>query len=368
MNEAIAVALRPLKSGLATNIIDRATEFWRWWTAEILDMLPPPVSEFIARRNSKLFIEPEFGDLHVRYGRCADDHSLLRVPHGTQEQVEDIPAGVRETILLLNPDQILVTTVELPAATEENLREVLAFEMDKYTPFTASRVYFDYNVLRRDRELELLTVELVAAPRESIDQLIDEVSQRGFNIDVVTSRGRDGSNLRDVNLLPVDKRQRRSFLASNTDKALAGVCALLLVVAIALPIQQKVNEIERLRPSVEEVQATAHEGAELRRELENMAQTSRFLAEKKKSSVMTVQVIDEISRILPDHTSLVRLSVTTSSIEMQGQSSSSADLIELIDSSPLFESARFTSPVQQIANSSVDRFNLSADLEGMESE
>lgn len=366
MNDTIALALRPLKSGLAASVTDRLAEFWVWWTAEILDMLPPWISDFITRRNYKLFVEPEFGDLHVRYGRSADDHSLLRVSPGMQERVEELPATVQETILLLNPDQVLVTTVELPSATEENLREVLAFEMDKYTPFPASRVYFDFVVLKRDRELELITVEIVAAPRESVDKLIDDVSQRGFQIDVVTSRGRDGSNLRSVNLLPDDKRQRRSLLVSNTDKTLAAICALLLLLSIVLPIQQKLNEIEQLRPSVEEAQATAHEGAELRRELESMAQTSRFLAEKKKSSVLAVQIIDEISRILPDHTSLGRLSVSSSSIEIQGQSTSSADLIELIDSSPLFESARFTSPVQQIASTNMDRFHLSANLEGMD--
>ena len=37
----------------------------------------------------------------------------------------------------LGPDEVLVRRVTMPAATEENLRQVLAFEMDRLTPFKA---------------------------------------------------------------------------------------------------------------------------------------------------------------------------------------------------------------------------------------
>ena len=57
-----------------------------------------------------------------------------------------------EVILCLPADKVLTRTLTLPLATEENLREVLAFQMDRQTPFTVEQVYYDYGVVARGRK------------------------------------------------------------------------------------------------------------------------------------------------------------------------------------------------------------------------
>ena len=91
-----------------------------------------------------------------------------------------------------------------------------------------------------------------------------------------------------------------------------------------------------------------------------MAAASQFLVEKKASDVMIVEVIDEISRILPDHTWIARLDVSGTELQIQGQSSASSSLIKIIESSPWFENARFASPVVQIAGTDNDRVHIVA--------
>ena len=43
----------------------------------------------------------------------------------------------------------------MPAATEENLPQVLSFEMDRLTPFRSDEVYFDHRVVGRDRAIAI---------------------------------------------------------------------------------------------------------------------------------------------------------------------------------------------------------------------
>ena len=125
---------------------------------------------------------------------------------------------------------------------------------------------------------------------------------------------------------------------------------------------QKNAAIHELEAAVQVAAAAAREGNQLRRDLEKMADASRFLATKKQSTVLVVQIIDELSRILPDHTWLNRLDVSAAEIQLQGQSSSSSSLISIIEASDRFVNARFRSPVVQIASTNVDRFQLSADI------
>ena len=93
-----------------------------------------------------------------------------------------------------------------------------------------------------------------------------------------------------------------------------------------------------------------------------MADASRFLVEKKAAMTLTVELVDEISRILPDHTWVSRVDMSDGELQLQGQSLASASLIATIESSPSFENARFRSPVVQIAGTERERFHLSADI------
>ncbi len=54
--------------------------------------------------------------------------------------------------LLLPESVVLQTHVTMPLAAEANLRQALAYEMDRHTPFSAEEVFFGWHNLSRDRE------------------------------------------------------------------------------------------------------------------------------------------------------------------------------------------------------------------------
>ena len=53
-------------------------------------------------------------------------------------------------VVALPPSQVLRKTLVLPAAVEENLRQALAYDLDRHTPFQAEELYFDAVVVGRD--------------------------------------------------------------------------------------------------------------------------------------------------------------------------------------------------------------------------
>jgi general secretion pathway protein L len=365
MNIDVARSLQPLRVRYVAPLTRRFEGFWSWWTGELRAMLPQSVREVIAGRKQNLFVEPHGDTLHVRMGAAEDNREILRLPPGEPDAANaNIPRDVREAILLLPSDKVLTKALQLPLAAEENLREVLAFEMDQHTPFRASKVYYDFVVTDRSSSKQTMTVEIVFSPRAAMDELVESVSRHGIRVDIVTSRASDGAILRAVNLLPPERRRSRRKTIHRLNLALAATCVLLLAVAIMLPILQKNTAIRSLESQLEVAAAAAREGNNLRGDLKKMADASRFLAAKKQSDVLIVQVIDEISRIFPDDTWISRLDILTTEIQLQGQSSSSSSLIAIIESSDLFENARFRSPVVQIASTNVDRFHVSADVKG----
>jgi len=178
--------------------------------------------------------------------------------------------------------------------------------------------------------------------------------------DIVTCRRRDNANLQPVNLLPQEKRRAKRLDVKSLNLALTVLLAVLVVAAITIPIVQKNRAIETLEAQVQAAAAEAREGAALRQDLEKMAEASQFLVAKKASDVMIVELIDEVSRILPDHTWIARLDLSGSELQIQGQSAASSSLIRIIESSPWFENVRFASPVVQIAGTDNDRVHIVA--------
>ena len=363
MNVDVRRSLHPLRIRYAAPLLSRVREFWTWWSGEIVQILPESLRDAIAQRQQRLFIETDGQALQLSLGSWGSRQEAGQVPMtASTDEREKLPRDTQQTIVLMPEGKVLTRPLTLPLAAEENLREVLSFEMDQHTPFQADKVYYDFVVTGRDTERQELLVDLVYSPKTEVDAVLDALDGYGVAPDVVTARSRDGNNLRSINLVPEDRRRDRKLTVHRLNLALAALCAVLLVTAIGLPILQKNRVLAELEADIQTAAAEAREGNQLRRDLEKMADASRFLVDKKQSGLLAVQVIDEISRILPDHTWAGRLNVSQSGIQLQGQSTASASLIELVEASPMFENARFGSPVVQVPGTESDRFFLTADI------
>lgn len=339
------------------------TIFWSWWSAEIYDVLPAILRETIDRWRQCLFLAVDGQDLRLYVGSWQKMREVAKNSRepGTAPGCE-LPVDVRDTILLVPLDRVITRQVSLPASAEGNLRERLARELDQWTPSGEADVYFDYRVIGRDIEREELHVELVYSPRREIDRYMTAVLERGIDVNVITTRGLYSPEAKIANLLPPGMRPTRPPGALRVSPVHALATGLLLAIAIAVPVMQKNSAIAEVAERARVTEEQAAEGDRLRRGLERMAATSRFLVEKKESSVMAVQLIDEVSRILPDDTWISNLEISETRLRLEGESGASASLIGIIDASPLFERAQFKSPVVHVAGRDADRFVLSADV------
>ncbi len=336
--------------------------FWDWWRAELAAMLPPGIRYAVLPRIQRLQLELDGPALVLSRGSVEAMQEVERFDlAGTDTTTVSRPEGVSEIVLCLPQDKVLTKALTLPLAAEENLREVLAFEMSRQTPFRAEQVYYDHVLLTRDSKKATLSLELVLAPRRVLDELLASLDRFGFHPDVVTTRDDSGQQLLAVNLLPGQYRKPRPVMARRINAALAFLTVLLLIAAVSLPLWHKRQLIRALEPEVQAAVAQAGEVRRLQEEVELLQAGARFLVEKKQSRLLTLQIINEVTRILPDDTWVNQLQIKGSEVQLQGESTAVAALIPLIESSPILQNARFRSPITQVARSDAERFHLSAD-------
>lgn len=79
-------------------------------------------------------------------------------------------------------EAVILRYVELPLVVKENLKDSLGYELEKYIPFSADEIYFDYQVIAEDKEKGKLRLLLIAAKKESVDPYVSTASQIGVGI------------------------------------------------------------------------------------------------------------------------------------------------------------------------------------------
>ena len=76
----------------------------------------------------------------------------------------------RTTVVVALPlRQVLRKELVLPAAVEQNLRQTLAYDLDRHTPFRPDQVYFDAVVSGRDATKKTIRVDWTAALKTVVD-------------------------------------------------------------------------------------------------------------------------------------------------------------------------------------------------------
>ena len=80
----------------------------------------------------------------------------------------------------LSRDRVAIKQVDLPLEVEENLDQVVQFQVNKLEPSEDVKVCFDYLVLDRDEKSKSITLQIILASREAVDEVIALLGDLGL--------------------------------------------------------------------------------------------------------------------------------------------------------------------------------------------
>jgi general secretion pathway protein L len=264
----------------------------------------------------------------------------------------------RRMVLRISAAHALTRVLTLPLAAEKNLRQVVGFELDRLTPFSANQVYYDVTVLERQPQQRRLRVELTVLPRAAADPALTPLRQRGLLPDVLDLVGsRPG-----LNLLPPEQRPRRNGWSRRLSAVAMLISLLLVAVAIVLPIWRQHQQVREVLSQIAQIRQAANEALALRDQLDQVMAAAQLLAQKKQAVPSMLELLQELTAILPDDTWVERLQINGDNAQLIGQSAKASALIGIIEASKLFHSAGFQSPVNTDPRSGKERFVLGAKI------
>jgi general secretion pathway protein L len=364
MANAFEQNIQQLRSRVQTGPVGH---FFRWWLGELKQAMPAAWQARLqhARRRVTLELGAEQLTVGIDENRCVsrlEGYPLAQDPKLQQQQIDDL---LRRNDLLEAPRHLLIdqSTVlskelKLPVAAESNLAQVLAFEMDRQTPFKASGVYFDWKIVDRISATSQLLLQLFVVPRAEVDRAVESLSKRGLKlagVDVV-----DGGSSQGLNLLPADRRERRTNPRSRLNMILGLACLVLIAAVMAQSLYLRSHQVVELEEAIAAVQGEARKVMSIRKQIEDTGEAAGFLATRRAASPLAIELLADVTRLLPDDTYLDRLVIAPDGVQMQGKSQNAQQLIERVNTSQLLGEAAFRGSTRLDARTGLEIFELNA--------
>jgi len=262
------------------------------------------------------------------------------------------------SVLRLPPGTFLERTITLPLAAESGLENVVAFEMDRYTPFTADQVHWAVAVRSRDRAQGRLQAVMSVVQKSRVANVLAALREVGFNPGALEADGPGGS-LRRIGLGGHDSRR---IARQRRVTALAwGICAALALAAVAVPFLDQGRAADAVEQRIAELQPLVAQAEVLRHRLAARAAGSDAVAGQQALVGDALQAISALTQILPDNTFLTTLVLHQRRLDIDGQSANAAQLIASLSSDPIIRNAAFSAPVTRSENG-VDLFSIRAEV------
>ncbi len=310
-------------------------------------------------------------------------YSLIRNSHSNTPRVKQVavhegadPAEIckalrkgEEVVISVDLERCLVRQVKLPQSAMGKIGAILDLDLARLTPFAPGDVFsgwINHGPFGADSNLN---IDHVIIRKDIIAGAIEAVRNRGAKPTGIFVR--DGTGPALPLALAIDGSPfRASLMKLWTRLTAASFSALVLgaatFAAVVLVRQSQILEsIEAQNVSIEK------DAAEVRGRLEHIkAKSSEILSlQARKSGTATrLEIIEELSRALPDDAFLSGVSMDSNRLVVDGSAKSPEPLISLLETSAVFQNVSFVSPVFRNPGEEKSHFSIRLELEALSHE
>jgi len=284
--------------------------------------------------------------------------------------VSSAAPGKPRVVVSVAQHDILRKRIVMPAAVEENLRQVLAYDLDRHTPFKAEELYFDARVVERQPARSTVTVDLAAARRASVDPALKHVAAWGADVAAVVPAPPENAAESRLNLLPPELRTSRSLLRRWQFWVPVLLLAAMALAAIAIPLWQKRVYALELAAEADQARTRAAVSETLRAQLNARVADYNYALDRKYTFPGALAIVDTVSKVLPDDTWLTQFELKTIAkgkemqreLSLRGETSNAGRLVQLFEESEMFMQAAQRGPTTKIQPGPGEIFDLGAQL------
>jgi general secretion pathway protein L len=314
------------------------SRFFEWWLAELAATLPHGwrMSLFSPKAQLRVRLGQRAATLLFSEGReflpldTLDTSGPVEDRYVVQELKESLArAGIAAgtAVIELADSKFVALQLKLPIAARDHLEDVLRTEMDRYTPFSHEQVYFDYRLGPTNPDGKTLTVDVMLAPRQPIDEWVARLDKLGLQVTRVEPAFKDARSHAPINLAPRERIRRDRRKRAVHVAFAASFATALLILGAWLPVGLRMERLEAAEARLTQIRSTANELAQIKQEYAALKTAGERILQEGQERPPVIILWAELTRLIPDDTWLEQLSRRGDSLHVVGYSENASSLI-----------------------------------------
>lgn len=343
-------------------------ELCAWWIGQLSDCIPKRWRRAAASTQDCLAITPAgpvgsaFTTISVSTWTRNRETRLGEFQIG-ESDLAGVPNPSRSPVVLrLTDTDVLCKTITLPLAAERDLVQVLAFEMDRETPFAVDEVVWGYRVVGRDKQRGQLTLRLRLISRTCLAPLLEALAAAGIPVTKVEMAGGTDDGL----VLPLDTNAARPIRRRGAQllrPVSVGVCIALLLFVSAAPFVRQTRDIARLDREIAGARSAAEQAGGLRHDIDRLQGAGDVVKKERTAAGDPLAALAALTAALPDDTYLTELQQQEHKVTFGGRSATASRLIGAIAKSNELRNPVFIAPVTRMEATHQEVFSIGAETQ-----
>jgi hypothetical protein len=344
-------------------------QFFAWWLHELREIGSDLLSRIAPRLAARAYVrfESSSGSVVSHQGRGRTEmFGFNRTAEGQwPSDLDDHPQremlrGMR-AVIVLPRDDVLIQELVLPDSVERDLEQTVRLLLERHLPVATDAVYLDRRIVSRSREQRRITVRLLIARCDRVDQLRDVVTTWGLRPIRIGFADTDGGV--SGNFIP-RRIRREQFQFSPLERRLAIAAAVLVIGVSGLIGGQWIYERVQIGREAE----TAGELAASARSLGERLQRETAAADALISTIKqpdALEVLAALTTRVPADAWTYQLEVDApatqpADVRISGFAPTATIMIDQLEQAPEFESVRLANAMSAGIGSGKDRVQIVA--------
>ena len=356
---------------LSKNIDFDLKRFFLWWGRELSFWIPERLKQVLSDKTGYVFLHVTAEKIKFSSLIAGQSKTIVELAFNEQgltqaQKLLEENEGVKNAhlILRLDSEQAIKKIIYLPAAAKENIKKVISFEIDKYTPFNNDQVYFALKLLGKEENGQI-KVLLVVTPREVLDAIYLQLNSAEIYpdiVDYVEEANNFTEDLEIYNLLPEWERPVKNKIVQTLTGLFSFILIVLTVAVLVFPVWHEAQNVDTLRQQIKQLKNETEFVQSRQLEIDQIVDETDQLNKVKENTPVLLEIINTLSHSIKDDTWMTHLQFKQGRLQLQGQSPTAEALIGVLEASPLFSNVRFVSPLTKDKRTGLERFQISINV------
>lgn len=347
--------------------------FFEWWTTELKGLVPEQYRHNLFPDCNEVLISQSQDDQEIHMWQLSEGNM---VPLTLDDSVKDkewwhklnhyVASSDQETkvTFMVDESEALSRQVAMPVVVMNDIESVLSFELDKYLPFKADEVAYDFRKGEVEEGSEKFPVLLTAVRKARLNEIIEHTENKGIQLSAVDVNVGSATEPQamGVNLLPKEMRKKKDWTSLKWHAGLSLVALLMLAFVMYTSIQNKEQKIMSLEAQVDELKNDARRAKRIETQLNESIMAANFLGNLKQNMPSRVLMIGELTSKIPENTYLSRIVVDNDKLEVVGESENANALVPILNQSELWYEPQIIGNVTINPRTGKEKFTIKSEL------